>query len=119
MKPGLNFASHHERLLYYTSLISFLLTCNFPIYKYIVGIRVGIPVQSSAGVCRLFTMAPVYGWKQPSSAPNSNVIIKPSGDVFAEDINSRLKKSFLTTLCRRPTVGLTEVILIKFMMMIC
>jgi hypothetical protein len=54
-------------------------------------------------------MAPLYGWKQSSAGSNNNVIISSAGDVFAEDINSRLKKAFLTTLCRRPTVGLTEV----------
>merc|ERR1719431_421284 len=55
-------------------------------------------------------MAPLYGWKQSASSANSNtVIISSEGDVFAEDINSRLKKAFLATLCRRPTVGLTEV----------
>jgi len=55
-------------------------------------------------------MAPLYGWKPSASSANYNtVIISSEGDVFAEDINGRLKKAFLTTLCRRPTVGLTEV----------
>ena len=53
-------------------------------------------------------MAPLYGWK-PAGASNTTVIISSEGDVFSEDINTRLKKAFLSTLCRRPTVGLTEV----------
>ena len=52
-------------------------------------------------------MAPTYGW---SSSDNSKTVIISSRDNnIAEDISSRLKKSFLLTLCRRPTVGLTEV----------
>jgi len=54
-------------------------------------------------------MAPLYGWKPSQAAANSTVIISSQGDVFSEDINTRLKKAFLATLCRRPTVGLTEV----------
>jgi len=54
-------------------------------------------------------MAPLYGWKQSTAASNSTVIISSEGDVFSEDINTRLKKAFLTTLCRRPSAGLTEV----------
>ena len=54
-------------------------------------------------------MAPLYGWKPSVSASNSTVIISSQGDVFSEDINSRLKKAFLATLCKRPNVGLTEV----------
>ena len=55
--------------------------------------------------------APLYGWKAPTvtASSNSNVIGSPVGDVFSEDLNSRLKKAFLVTLCKRPTVGLTEV----------
>jgi len=55
--------------------------------------------------------APLYGWRAPSvtASSNSNVIGSTVGDVFSEDLNSRLKKAFLVTLCKRPTVGLTEV----------
>merc|ERR1719189_2144574 len=52
-------------------------------------------------------MAPTYGWTADSSS--KTVIISSRDNNIAEDISSRLKKSFLVTLCRRPTVGLTEV----------
>ena len=54
-------------------------------------------------------MAPVFGWKPSGTTSNSTVIISSEGDVFSEDINNRLKKAFLATLCKRPSVGLTEV----------
>ena len=52
-------------------------------------------------------MAPTFGWN--GTEGNKTVIISSQDNNIAEDITSRLKKSFLTTLCRRPTVGLTEV----------
>ena len=57
----------------------------------------------------MFIMAPVFGWKPSAATSNSTVIISSEGDVFSEDINNRLKKAFLATLCKRPSVGLTEV----------
>merc|ERR1719384_1045976 len=52
-------------------------------------------------------MAPTYGWTADSSG--KTVIISSRDNNIAEDISNRLKKSYLLTLCRRPTVGLTEV----------
>ena len=53
-------------------------------------------------------MAPTYGWTGDSSS-SKTVIISSRDNNIAEDISNRLKKSYLLTLCRRPTVGLTEV----------
>lgn len=53
-------------------------------------------------------MAPTYGWTADSSS-GKTVIISSRDNNIAEDLSNRLKKSFLLTLCRRPTVGLTEV----------
>merc|ERR1712215_173942 len=53
-------------------------------------------------------MAPIFGWKQ-TFASTKAVASKSQLDVFSDDINRRLKKSFLETICRRPSVGLTEV----------
>ena len=33
------------------------------------------------------------------------------GDKITEDLNIRLKKTYLTTLCKRPARGVTEVLL--------
>merc|ERR1719384_426022 len=52
-------------------------------------------------------MAPTYGWTADSSG--KTVIISSRDNNIAEDLSNRLKKSYLLTLCRRPTVGLTEV----------
>ena len=52
-------------------------------------------------------MPPTYGWN--GSDNTKTVIISSKDNNIAEDLSSRLKKSFLLTLCRRPTVGLTEV----------
>ena len=61
-------------------------------------------------------MSLIYGWKQSSVTSNLNVINSSSGDPFAEDIDIRQKKTFLKTLCRRPTLGLTEVSYRRFIM---
>ena len=55
-------------------------------------------------------MAPVYGWKgsQPQDG-SKTVYVSSQGDKIAEDINTRLKKNFMLTLCRRPNEGVTEV----------
>ena len=57
-----------------------------------------------------FVMAPVYGWK-PSGAKDGGqaIFISSQGDKISEDINNRLKKNFLITLCKRPSEGVTEV----------
>ena len=55
-------------------------------------------------------MAPVYGWRSGGAgAGGQQVYISSQGDSIAEDLNSRLKKNFLATLCRRPAQGVTEV----------
>ena len=57
-------------------------------------------------------MAPVYGWKSDSAPKmdnNKTVFVSAQGDKISEDINTRLKKNFLITLCRRPHEGVTEV----------
>ena len=55
-------------------------------------------------------MAPVYGWRSGGAgAGGQQVYISSQGDNIAEDLNSRLKKNFLATLCRRPAQGVTEV----------
>ena len=55
-------------------------------------------------------MAPVYGWRSGGAgAGGQQVYISSQGDSIAEDLNSRLKKNFLATLCRRPARGVTEV----------
>merc|ERR1712142_88858 len=57
-------------------------------------------------------MAPVYGWKSdsaPKMENNKTVFVSAQGDKISEDINTRLKKNFLITLCRRPHDGVTEV----------
>jgi len=53
-------------------------------------------------------MAPLFGWKQTAASVKA-VASGSQRDVFSEDITNRLKESFLETLCRRPSVGLTEV----------
>ena len=74
--------------------------------------------------CRFQTsrhaMAPVYGWGRTAAAAASNtVIISAQGDRLSEDINNRLKKNFLATLCKRPSVGLTEVFSLLHIVRIC
>ena len=56
-------------------------------------------------------MAPVYGWKSGGAGAGGQqaVYISSQGDNIAEDLNTRLKKNFLATLCRRPARGVTEV----------
>ena len=55
-------------------------------------------------------MAPVYGWRSGGAgAGGQQVYISSQGDSIAEDLNTRLKKNFLATLCRRPAQGVTEV----------
>ena len=58
----------------------------------------------------IVTMAPVYGWKgsQPQDG-SKTVYVSSQGDKIAEDINTRLKKNFMLTLCRSPNEGVTEV----------
>lgn len=57
-------------------------------------------------------MAPVYGWKASGAKDGDKaaaVYISSQGDKITEDINNRLKKNFLRTLCQRPSEGVTEV----------
>ena len=56
-------------------------------------------------------MAPVYGWKsqQPGKDDNKMIYISSQGDKISEEINQRLKRNFLLTLCSRPREGVTEV----------
>ena len=56
-------------------------------------------------------MAPVYGWKtqQTGKDDNKTVYISSQGDRISEEINQRLKRNFLLTLCSRPREGVTEV----------
>ena len=57
-------------------------------------------------------MAPVYGWMASGAKDGDKaaaVYISSQGDKITEDINNRLKKNFLRTLCQRPSEGVTEV----------
>ena len=55
-------------------------------------------------------MAPVYGWKnQQNTKDGKTVYISSQGDKISEEINQRLKRNFLLTLCSRPKEGVTEI----------
>ena len=55
-------------------------------------------------------MAPVYGWTASVAKDGDKAVyISSQGDKITEDINNRLKKNFLRTLCQRPSEGVTEV----------
>jgi len=55
-------------------------------------------------------MAPVYGWNASVAKDGDKAVyISSQGDKITEDINNRLKKNFLRTLCQRPSEGVTEV----------
>ena len=55
-------------------------------------------------------MAPVYGWNASAAKDGDKAVyISSQGDKITEDINNRLKKNFLRTLCQRPSEGVTEV----------
>ena len=60
-------------------------------------------------------LATFYGWKPSTVESNSTTMISSEGDVVSKDINTRLKEAFLTTLCSRPSVGLTEVRKYKYL----
>ena len=59
----------------------------------------------------------MFGWQgenkkeggQGGCQENNAVYISSQGDKISEDLNKRLKRNFLTTLCRRPNDGVTEV----------
>ena len=64
----------------------------------------------------VLVMAPVYGWKASGAKDGDKapaVYISSQGDKITEDINNRLKKNFLRTLCQRPSEGVTEVCTIE------